>query len=218
MEKTLFMKWCSRYWLFAEFAFAAIMLILLIVNWNTWDTATKFCCTIPIFIAIHVVEEWLLPGGFHYQYNLFYKSANPDRYPLNQKSDMFINFGATIFYSILTFCPINNGLVAMAVFFGFAESMIHTVFGIKMKKTFKEQGKRTIYGPGTLTAYLYFITLGVCGIIYICQSTFDTSCIITLLVCVVITVGVFIVGLEKLFSNPNSVYAHHSAGYFEKYL
>lgn len=217
-NKNVFLKWCHHYWLIAEFALGIIMLILLIVNWNTWSIETKFCCTIPIFIAIHVAEEWKLPGGFHYQYNLFYKSENPDKYPLNQKSDMFINLGATIFFTILTFCPSNNGLVAMASFFGFAESMIHTVFGIKMMQAFKNQGKKTIYGPGTTTAYLYFFTIGICGILYILKTGFDLNCLLTLLFCVVITVGVFIVGLEKIFSNPNTAYAYPSAGYFEKFL
>lgn len=218
MNKQVFIKWCNHYWLIAEFGLGIIMLILLILNWNVWSIENKFCCTIPIFIAIHVAEEWKLPGGFHYQYNLFNKSQTPNKYPLNQKSDMFINLGATIFFTILTFCPINNGLVAMAAFFGFAESMIHTVFGIIMKRTFKKNGKKTIYGPGSTTSYVYFFTVGVCAISHILKTGFDTNCLLTLLFCIVITVGAFIVGLEKIFANPNTVYSYPDGGYFEKFL
>lgn len=217
MKKNFFTKWCSHYWLIVEFTLGIIMLLLLIMNWNNWSIANKFCCTIPIFIAIHVAEEWKLPGGFHYQYNLFNKSNDPNRYPLNQKSDMFINLGATIFYIILTFCPINNGLIAMAAFFGFGESMIHTVFGIIMKKVFKKDGKKTIYGPGSITSYLYFFSIGICAISYLIKTGLDINSLLTLLFCLVITVGVFIVGLEKLFANPNTIYVYPNAGYYQKF-
>lgn len=106
----------------------------------------------------------------------------------------------------------------MALFFGFGESLIHTVFGIAMKKKFKSQGKRTIYGPGSITAYVYFLTIGSIAAQYLTQATFDAACLKTFIFCMFITAGVFIVGMEKLLANPNSEYAFPDEKYFEKFI
>ena len=98
MMKNAWRAWCDRHWLIAECPIALAM--LLIVKWDTWEAANKFCCTLPIFIAIHVIEKWRTPG-VHYQYNVFRGSEIPDRYPLNEASEMLINLGATLLYSIL---------------------------------------------------------------------------------------------------------------------
>ena len=48
--------------------------------------------------------------------------------------------------------------------FFFLEIIVHTIFGIKAYFTFKKEGKTTIYGPGSITAYSGF---GVFGCILI---------------------------------------------------
>lgn len=217
MLKNAWRAWCDRHWLIAECSIALVMLLMLMVKWDAWEAANRFCCTLPIFIAIHVIEEWRMPGGFHYQYNLCRGSDAPDRYPLNEQSDMFINLGATLLYSVLAFCPVNNGLIAMTVFFGLAESVIHTVFGLRMKRRFGAKGKRTVYGPGSATAYLYFATVGVCGLMYLGRTGLTASDLAVLAVCIGVTIGALVLGVQRLLADPMSEYVYPSAGYFQRF-
>lgn len=91
MLKNAWRAWCDRHWLIAECSIALVMLLMLMVKWDAWKAANRFCCTLLIFfIAIHVFEEWRIPGGFHYQYNLCRGSDSLDRYPLNEQSEMVV--------------------------------------------------------------------------------------------------------------------------------
>ena len=51
---------------------------------------------ISVLIPLHVIEEWVFPGGFHYHYNTVMKSKQLDRYPMSRLTDMLTNFIATI--------------------------------------------------------------------------------------------------------------------------
>lgn len=210
--------WCSKYWLWVEYALGAAMAVLMAVNWGQWSVPQQFCGSIVVFLALHVCEEWRLPGGFHYQYNLGMGSDAPNAYPLNMLSDMVTNLGATILYFVLAFFPVNDGLVMMAIFFGFAESAIHTFYGVSMRKRFGGAGKRTIYSPGSATAYLYFAITAVLGSVYLSGQALGAMDWATLGILVVVTVGGFIAAPEKIFRREDTPFAYPDAGYFEKFV
>lgn len=160
--------WCDRAWILLECLLAGVMMCLMLFCWETWGTDVKVICAVSILLPMHVVEEWVFPGGFHYQYNVgVFGSEVPDRYPMCRLSDMYTNLIGTVFFMVLTFAAMANGntvrpgiLMATAVFAGM-EALAHTLLGCKMYFRFKSRGKRTIYGPGSLTAYFGFAPLGV---------------------------------------------------------
>lgn len=161
--------WCDRAWIIFGCWITALMTALIMIFWNSWSTELKVIAAIAALIPIHVVEEWVFPGGFHFQYNTFlYKSDQPDRYPMCRKSDMVTNLEATFMYMILTLITVlhggevNTGVIMGTIAFSVLEIIIHTTFGVKAYFKYRKHGKQTIYGPGSITAYLGF---GVFGII-----------------------------------------------------
>lgn len=178
---------------------------------------------ISVLIPLHVVEEWVFPGGFHYHYNTVMKSKQLDRYPMSRLTDMLTNFIATIFYVILTLVCIVLGYVPLGIsigtfFFCLLEVIIHTAFGTFMYFKFKSKGKSTIYGPGSITAYFGFAILG--GILFyeIIGTTITTiDWFITLAVLLFILIGCILIP-ENCLKKENNDFNFESAGYYEKFL
>ena len=63
--------WCDRAWIKFGCWISAFMTILILLFWKKWSTKLKIMSSIAALIPIHVLEEWVFPGGFNYQYNLF---------------------------------------------------------------------------------------------------------------------------------------------------
>lgn len=78
---------------------AAIGIILAVPvwkNWKTWSTLNILCTLAIIVLILHVLEEWVFPGGLHYSYNIAHGSNLLSRYPMNRLTDMITNFGAVV--------------------------------------------------------------------------------------------------------------------------
>lgn len=217
--------WCDRAWIYVSCVLSAAMFCWMLVCWNEWSTALKVLASIAVLIPVHVVEEWVFPGGFHYQYNIgLYKSDAPDRYPMCRLTDMITNLGATLMYiGFVIYCVCNsgevpNGLILGTVGFCALEMILHTFFGIKMYFRFRSAGKKTIYGPGSITAYWCFVPLGVIGWHCIADSIF-TSTDWWVAGGVLAAIGcVWILGAELLFRRRDTAYYFLTAGYYERFL
>ena len=62
-------------------------------------------------------------------------------------------FIAEIFFCTLVFLKVGASVAFGVMAFDIMEAFMHTLIGIRMKKQFKDKGKKTIYGPGSITAY-----------------------------------------------------------------
>ena len=72
--------WCYSAWILFSLCFAGVMTAIILYYWNDWSIQLKGVAAISVILPIHVVEEWVFPGGFHYQYNTFaFHSDIPDR-------------------------------------------------------------------------------------------------------------------------------------------
>ena len=80
-------------WLCVATAIALAVFVHIVRNWNRWDWLTRLVAICSIWIVPHVREEWIVPGGFHYMYNMLSGSTATDRYPMSQLTDMWTNFG-----------------------------------------------------------------------------------------------------------------------------
>ena len=164
--------WCERAWIKFTCLITAFMTVIIMIYWNKWSIELKLMGAISALLPVHVIEEWIFPGGFNYQYNLFlFNSEQPDRYPMCRLSDMITNLVGIFIYVIITVIYaiiedkggyVNTGLIMGTIVFSALEVIVHTLFGIKAYFYFRKYGKTTIYGPGSITAYLGF---GVFGII-----------------------------------------------------
>lgn len=217
-------RWCRRAWIDFSLCITAAMTVIILYYWQEWSPELIIIAAVSALIPIHVVEEWMFPGGFHYQYNAFMGSNQLDRYPMCRLSDMFTNLIATLMYAGFTlFCVINGnvptGLIIGTIGFCVLEVIIHTIFGIQMYQRFHGKGKHTIYGPGSITAYLGF---GVFGVILcyhmIGRSITATDWIVGALV-VLVGIGIIcVLGPETIIKKRDNDYAFHSAGYFERFM
>ena len=174
-------------------------------------------------MPIHVVEEWVFPGGFHYQYNTLMHSDRLDRYPMCRLSDMITNLGVTALFMGMTvvFAVLKSvpaGVVVAALIFSLFEVISHSLAGYKMYKQFQSKGKTTIYGPGSVTAYWGFGVLAVLSVQ--CLLTMDVTWLSWVIGVAMLAGGVilFIVIPENAIKSMESPYYFESAGYYERFL
>ena len=217
--------WCKRAWIYFECSISFIMMFFLLLNWNIWGTDLKVIASIAILIPLHVIEEWIFPGGFHYQYNVgLFNSNKPNHYPMCRLSDMFTNTLATLLYIALTFiCTTDNGNVPTGFLLGTAifsmlELFMHTLMGIKMYIRFRKKGKTTIYGSGSITAYFGFVPLGIIAVYCISEKTIIlTDWIICL--GILLFIGVICILIpENTIKKKDSSYFFESEGYYKRFL
>jgi hypothetical protein len=57
-------------WLYLMIVMSIMLTVQLIVHWKDWDSIRKFGAFAVIVLTFHVWEEWVIPGGFHYIYNI----------------------------------------------------------------------------------------------------------------------------------------------------
>ena len=223
MKKMNFDRWCKTAWLKISLIITAVMECLVLLNWNTWSTPLKCVATMAALVPIHATEEWIFPGGFAYQYNTFLnKSAHPLCYPMNRASDMVTVLGTTIMYAVLalffavTGIAVPTGILLGAFCFSLLEISVHTYFGIRAYLKFKPQGKTTIYGTGSMTAYVGFLPLAA---VLLRQITVQGVTLVDIGFCVVILgiTSILVFVPEAKFKNEHSPYAYSSSGYYEKF-
>ena len=223
MKKMNFDRWCRTEWLKFSLLLTAVMEILILVNWNTWSTPLKCVAAVAALVPIHATEEWVFPGGFAYQYNTFlYKSKYPLCYPMNRASDMVTVLGTTIMYACLvlffaaTGKAVPSGILLGAFCFSLLEISFHTYCGIRAFLKFRDKGKSTIYGTGSMTAYVGFLPLAAVMLRQIIAQGVALQDVGFCIVILGITAFLCFVPEEK-FKNEHSPYAYRTKGYYERY-
>lgn len=224
MDRKDFNWWCNRAWIKTGCAITFIMTALILINWRSWSDELKIVAAISALIPVHVLEEWIFPGGFHYQYNSMFNSSELDRYPMCRASDMFTNFITTLFYVFLTVLSCIQGTVTTGVVLGTAifcllEFIGHTVFGTRMYLKFKSRGKTTIYGPGSITAYTGFTVFGIILLYTLSDRVITGRDVITaILLLLFITVFCILIPEGIIKKRYKDKYYFENAGYFERFL
>ena len=224
MKKDRFNNWCKTAWLKCALLISALMIVLILVNWNTWSTALKCVAAVAALVPIHATEVWIFPGGFAYQYNLFLNKSNyPNAYPMNRASDMITVLGTTIMYALFVLyfavnkTPVPNGVLLGAAGFSALEVSVHTFFGIRAYGKFKNKGKTTIYGTGSMSAYTGFLPLG-CIMAWQIAAQGLSATDIGWCVAVLGIISVLVFVPEAKFKDTNSPYAYQNSGYYERFL
>lgn len=138
-------KWLSC-WLYLMIGISGIILGITFCKWPVWTLQDKLFAFATALLPLHVLEEWYFPGGFHTMYNLMAKSDCPDRYPMNQMSDMWTNLIGVIFGCIVLAAGVSPFFCAMQLFLCCAEIFGHFSGGIFLKKCsgIKGNGRFTV--------------------------------------------------------------------------
>ncbi|OZG67390.1 beta-carotene 15,15'-monooxygenase [Bifidobacterium eulemuris] len=224
MNKTGLSWWSDRAWLWFGWCVTAVITVLILLNWRTWSAELKLVAAIAALIPVHATEEWVFPGGFNFQYNTFlYRSARPDRYPMCRASDMITVLGVTIMYAVVAFAyavgggAVHAGVLMSAMAFSALEVVFHTYCGVRAYLMYRSKGKTTIYGPGSITAYLGFGVLGVLMFYSLRDMSIGASdwglcaLILAAIVC-------FCFIPEQAFKNKVDSYYFETNGYYDRFL
>ncbi len=122
------------------YVMAAIGIVLGVLIWKnrkTWSALNILCTLAIIVLILHVIEEWVLPGGLHYSYNINHGSEYLSRYPMNRLTDMITNFGAVVIGCIvLKVWGFRKPAGIAIMLFSAFEVIMHISIGIQDMKIF----------------------------------------------------------------------------------
>lgn len=220
MKKDKLYQWCDQLWLHVLYGIGIMMSCFLIVGWSESSIPSKLMYLLTIMVPLHVFEENTLPGGFFFMNNLGQKSDKPMMYPQNMMTNMITNLGAEIvFITVLIFADyIPNSAVVVVIVFGYAECIHHTMDGIRMYKKYAGRGKKTIYGPGTITSFAGLIQLSTYGLVWLTkQSVGVNEVIIGIGIILSVVIGLILIPFQISKRLRSQRFAFRSKGYFEKY-
>ena len=163
-------NWCDNLWIYFMGVLGIATAIYMVANWGWLPLGAKAGAFGAIIMPLHVVEEWKLPGGLHYIYNVIFGSKKMgskylDRFPMSRLTDMVTNIGLVVFPLIFLVLSLTTNLsTEMAVcmmLFSVMEVVAHTIVGTYSFRRYRKAGKRSIYCPGFGTAYLLFLPAAI---------------------------------------------------------
>lgn len=218
MEK-LINYWLSI-WLYVIFLIAIKLVIKVIKNKNIWSKLDIYCTLVIVVLVLHVIEEWVFPGGLHYSYNISHGSSILASYPMNRLTDMITNFGGIILGCvILKYFRFNKSSSLAVMFFCFMEVVIHILIGVQDLDIFYQYGVRLFYDPGLITSIFGFLPLGI----FLLIELFNSKSKPKLKDWIYAIVGTFVFAFllinlpEDLLKNEDNQYYFTDRGYYEKY-
>lgn len=208
-------------WLYVMAAIGIMLGVCIWKNRNKWDGINILCAMAIIVLILHVLEEWVLPGGLHYSYNIAHGSTYLSRYPMNRLTDMITNFGAVVLGCIVlrVWGFRKSAAIAVMIFSAF-EVGIHIVIGIQDLEIFSAYGMNTLYSPGLITSVFGFLPVGA-GLAYELFRKKENRPKITQWIMAIAATAVFsflLINLpELLLGNEKSPYEFTDRGYYERF-
>lgn len=206
-------------WLYVIVAIAGILIGLVAANWTMWTMQTKLVALGTALLAFHVLEEWRFPGGFHYMYNVMANSQLPDRYPMNQLSDMWTNWIGIVFGCFCLIIGVTPMLAVMQLLVCLGEILAHTKSGFWVRKRFAPYGKKTIYNPGLFTSIFGYFPLAIALIVsFFVEKPPTIPDVLLAILFGGILMAIALPDVEKLCKREDTPYGYTwGDGYFEKF-
>ncbi|MGN0641299.1 MAG: HXXEE domain-containing protein [Oscillospiraceae bacterium] len=207
-------------WLYCMLIMGIVLTVQLIVHWKDWDILRKLGAFTVIVLVFHVWEEWVIPGGFHYYYNMSSDAALRDRYPMNELTDMITNFGGALIWFILVQTNKYERKMSFAVMsFGYAEVAIHLLGAASSRTLLLESGIYSpFYGPGMLTALVCWLPLAIAYTVYFVKNCIKKWDIIGGAIILVVLSMLLITMPESLLKSEDTPYVYDNAGWYEQYI
>ena len=207
-------------WLYCMLIMGIILTVQLIVHWKDCNILRKLAAFTVIVLVFHVWEEWVIPGGFHYYYNLSSDAILRDRYPMNELTDMITNFGGALIWFILVQTNKYERKMSFAVMlFGYAEVIIHLLGATSSRTMLLENGIYSpFYGPGMLTALICWLPLAISYTVYFVKTHVKKWDVIGGVTVLVVLSMLLITMPESLLKNEDTPYVYDNAGWYEQWI
>lgn len=215
----IFQGWLSI-WLYVMTAIGICLAVKVFQNRHTWTKLNLLCTLAVIVLILHVLEEWVFPGGLHYSYNISHGSTLLSAYPMNRLTDMITNFGGVILGCIvLKIWGFQTTAGISIMLFSLFEVVIHVVIGISDMQLFHPYGMNTVYSPGLITSLFGFLPISIRLGTYFFQKENRPSIKKWIkAVAVMFAFCFLLINLpEDLLGDKNTPYEFTNRGYYEPY-
>lgn len=207
-------------WLYCMLFMSIVLTVQLIVLWKKWDVLRKLGAFTVVVLTFHVWEEWVIPGGFHYYYNISSNAAIRDYYPMNELTDMITNFGGAVLWFILVQIKKYGRKMSFAVMlFSYAEVVIHLLGAASSQSILLDNGIYSgFYGPGLVTALVCWLPLGIAFTVYFVKTRVHKWDLIGG-VAILIALSLLLITMpENLLKSENTPYVFVNAGWYEQWI
>lgn len=216
----LLQAWLSV-WLYVMTAIGVVLVRLTFRHRHDWSKINILCTLAIVVLVLHVLEEWVLPGGLHYSYNIAHGSSDLSRYPMNRLTDMITNFGAVVLGCVvLRFWGFRKPAALAVMLFSAFEVGIHVSIGITDMTLFAPYGMNVLYSPGLVTSLFGFLPISIGLAIELFRNKGSRPTLLqwamglgaTFLFCFLL------IDLpESLLASSESPYEFTSRGFYEQY-
>lgn len=202
-------------------AIGAMALVFCAAKWRSLSVTRKISSVFVIVLALHMIEEYALPGGFHYVFNVVQGSTNGNAYPLNTLSAMVTNLTAEIVFAVFMFKGVEKPWIELLIaFFGIAQTIIHVVFGVMAFGMFQDAGMAFPYTPGMANSVLLMLPLSIYCIVRLRKSEEldKRQVLLAVLAAAFLIIGLIRVPVMVLGSDPSTAYVFADAGFYQQFL
>ncbi len=218
--ETILQAWLSV-WLYGMTAIGIVLGICIWKNRKSWSACNILCTLAIIVLILHVLEEWVFPGGLHYSYNLSHGSTLLSKYPMNRLTDMITNFGAVVIGCIvLKIWGFRKPAGVAVMLFSAFEVVIHITIGIQDMQIFRAYGMNTLYSPGLVTSLFGFLPLCVGLAIHLFKRKENRPSLLQWIMALVATAmfSFLLINLpEAVLGKEDCPYEFTNRGYYEQF-
>lgn len=218
--ETIINAWLSV-WLYVMAAIAVALGIQICKKRKAWDRINILCALAIIVLVLHVLEEWVLPGGLHYSYNIAHGSALLSRYPMNRLTDMITNFGAVVLGCVvLKLWGFRTPAAIAVMLFCAFEVGVHITIGIRDMGLFTAYGMNMLYSPGLVTSLFGFLPVGIGLAVSLFKRKENRPKIKHWVIAIAATAALsfLLINLpEAVLGDENTPYEFTDRGYYERF-
>jgi len=209
------------HWVIIAALIGAVALAYCFLEWGEMSRTRRIVGVFTVVLALHMVEEYSIPGGFHYAFNVVQGSADGNAYPLSALSAMVTNLAGMVCFAVLVFARVERPWTLLLIaIFGIGQAVVHTVFGMLALEMFRGAGMAFPYSPGMANSLVLMLPLSIACIVALKRDrSLDAKQVaIAVLATAFLIIGLIRIPIAFLGSDPQTAFRFADAGFYQQFL